>query len=121
MKVLVIDDDKFLRSLLESEMRQENLDVFLVENADDAVAKLKAWKPDAIVLDLILPKKDGFELLSELRATAEGKHAPIFIFSSLAQAHDQEEALALGARAYFIKGSHTVHQVVEAITALYGK
>ena len=118
MKVLVIDDDKFLRTLLQSELEQANIQVVIAGDGDDGIAKAKSEKPDAIVLDLILPKRDGFELIEELKKTPEGKHAAIFIFSDLSQDHDKEEALRLGAKGYFKKGEHTVHHIVEAIIAL---
>ncbi len=118
MKVLVIDDDKFLRTLLQSELEQANIQVVIATDGDDGIAKAKSEKPDAIVLDLILPKRDGFELIEELKKTPEGKHAAIFIFSDRAQDHDKEEALRLGAKGYFKKGEHTVHHIVEAIIAL---
>ena len=118
MKVLVIDDDKFTRTLLESKLRQENIDVALASDGDEGIQKVKEWKPDVIVLDLILPKRDGFELLEVLKKTPEGKHAEIIVFSTLSQERDKAEALSLGAKAYFMKSENTVHHVVEAITAL---
>lgn len=118
MKVLIIDDDNFLRTLLESELKQENIEVLLAYDGEDGIAKAKAWKPDVIVLDLIIPKKDGFEVLDVLRETPEGKRAVIFVFSSLAQEHDKSEALALGAREYFTKGEDTVHHIADTIRLL---
>ncbi len=115
MKVLVIDDDKFFRTLLESELRQENMEVMLAGDGEDGIKKTKEWKPDAIVLDLILPKKDGFEVLGALKEMPEGKNAAIFVFSTLSQEHDKTEALNLGARKCFMKGEHTVHHIAEAI------
>lgn len=118
MKVLVIDDDKFLRTLLQSELEQANMQVVIASDGEEGIAKVKTEKPDAIVLDLILPKRDGFELMEELQKIPEGKRAAIFIFSDLSQDQDKQEALRLGARGYFKKGENTVHHIVEAISAL---
>ena len=63
MKVLVIDDDKFFRTILESELRQENIEVMLAKDGEEGILKTKEWKPDAIVLDLILQKKDGLRII----------------------------------------------------------
>ncbi len=118
MKVLVIDDDKFLSTLLESELHQANMEVAVVAGGEEGIQKVKEWKPDVVVLDLILPKTDGFEVLEKIHNLPEAKHATIFIFSTLAQEHDKEEALSLGATAYFMKGENTVHNIVEAICVL---
>lgn len=118
MKVLVIDDDKFLSTLLKSELHQANIEVAIAVSGEEGIQKVKDWKPDAVVLDLILPKTDGFEVLEKIHNLPEGKHAAIFIFSTLAQEHDKAEALSLGAHAYFMKGENTVHNIVEAICAL---
>ncbi len=121
MKVLVIDDNKFFRTLLEAELAQENMEVMLASDGEEGIKKTKEWKPDAIVLDLILPKKDGFEVLEALKEMPEGRNAAIFIFSTLSQEHDKSEALGLGAQKYFMKGEHTVHHIAEAIHAVVKK
>jgi two-component system alkaline phosphatase synthesis response regulator PhoP len=118
MKVLIIDDDKFLTTLLESELHQANIEVAIASSGDDGIKKAKDWKPNVVVLDLILPKTDGFEVLEKIHNLPEAKHTTIFIFSTLAQEHDKSEALSLGAKAYFMKGENTVHNIVEAICAL---
>ena len=118
MKVLIIDDDKFLTTLLESELHQANIEVAIASSGDDGIKKAKEWKPNVVVLDLILPKTDGFEVLEKIHNLPEAKHTTIFIFSTLAQEHDKSEALSLGAEAYFMKGENTVHNIVEAICAL---
>jgi DNA-binding NarL/FixJ family response regulator len=118
MKVLIIDDDKFVSTLLESELRQDNNEVRSFSDGEHGLAEALDWKPDVIVLDLIIPKKDGFEVLQALHLSREKQHPAVFIFSSLSQPHDMEEAIALGARGYFMKGEHTVHHIVEAIREL---
>lgn len=115
MKVLVIDDDKFIRTLLASELSQENIVVELANDGDEGIKKAKEMAPDVVVLDLILPKKDGFEVLAELKEIHKGSRPAIVIFTTLAQEHDKKEAFALGARSYFLKGEHTVHHIVEEV------
>jgi two-component system, OmpR family, response regulator VicR len=120
MKVLIIDDDKFLCTMLESALRQENYDVAVTHDGDDGVTKLLSWKPDAIILDIILPKKDGFEVLDTIKNSSQTKNIPVFIFSSLSQEQEKKEMVRLGARGYFSKGTETVHHLVEAINKLRG-
>jgi two-component system alkaline phosphatase synthesis response regulator PhoP len=118
MHILVIDDDKFFRTLFESEFRQVNVEVALAEDGEEGLLLAKKTKPDIVILDLILQKKDGFEVLAELKRTPEIRETKVIVFSSLSQDHDKEEALALGAREYFLKGRHTVQDVVQAACAL---
>ncbi len=118
MHILVIDDDKFFRTLFESEFRQVNAEVALAEDGEEGLLLAKKTKPDIVILDLILQKKDGFEVLAELKRTPEIRETKVIVFSSLSQDHDKEEALALGAREYFLKGRHTVQDVVQAACAL---
>ena len=115
MKVLVIDDDRFFRTILESELRQENMEVLLANNGEEGISMTKELKPDAIVLDLILPKKDGFEVLTALKDLPARDRPAVFVFTSLSQEHDKFEAISLGALQYFTKGEHTVHHIAEAI------
>jgi CheY-like chemotaxis protein len=120
MNVLVIDDEKFVRNVFASELGQENISVTLAEDGEKGLKLAREKKPDVIVLDLILPKKDGFEVIGELRNIPELKHTLIYVFSGLAQEHDKQEALSLGVSAYFPKNQFTVHQVVDAIRARGG-
>ena len=117
MKVLVIDDEKFIRNVFASELAQENIDVATASDGEEGLVKAKEWHPDVIVLDMILPKRDGFELLELFRKMPELKGVAVYAFSELAQEHDKTEAMELGAIEYFSKDQHTVRQVVDAIRA----
>ena len=115
MKVLIIDDDKFVSTLLESELRQENIDVARTGDGETGLAKLMQWRPDVVVLDLILPKTDGFAVLEKLKKLPEAKSTMILVYSSLSQRHDMDEAVRLGAHKCFVKGEHTVQHIVEVV------
>jgi DNA-binding response OmpR family regulator len=117
MKVLIIDDDRFITSLFTSEFAQENIAAPVAHDGVEGLALLEAEQPDVVVLDMILPKKDGFEMLEHI-AAMKGKRPVVYAFSSLAQENDREEALRLGAKEYFVKDRNTVRQVVEAIRSL---
>lgn len=117
LKVLVIDDDKFFRNMFSSELAQENITVETAADGAEGLTKAKEMRPDAVILDLILPKGDGYELIGALKGSPETKDTAIIVFSGLSQEHDRDEALALGVAAYFFKERHTVRQVVEAIRA----
>jgi len=115
MKVLIIDDDKFTRTVYESELHQENIDAVLAEDGERGLALARESKPDLILLDMILPKKSGFEVLEDLQRDPELQNIPVVIFSSLRQQHDIDEAMKLGAVQYLPKDSHSPKQIVEEI------
>lgn len=115
MTVLVIDDEKFIRKILESELRQENIMVALAEDGAEGFKQAKKVLPDIILLDMILPKKDGFEVLKDLKADDTTKDIPVIIFSTLGQARDIEEAMKLGAALYLSKDSYSLKQIVEEV------
>jgi CheY-like chemotaxis protein len=121
MKVLVIDDDKFIRSLLVSELVQENLFAETASDGEAGFAKILEWHPDVVVLDLILPKQDGFAVLEKIKKLPPDirGHLSVYVFSSLGQEHDRDEALALGATAYFSKNNTTVRNIIEIIRAKF--
>ena len=117
MKVLIIDDDKFIRNLFISELTQENFVVITAPEGVSGVELIKSEKPDVVVLDLLLPGLDGFGVLEAVKKLPDDvrAHIALFVFSSLGQEHDREEALALGATGYFPKDHATVRKVIDAI------
>ena len=117
MKVLIIDDDKFTRSLFESELTQENIAVRSASDGNVGLQIIKDEHPDVVVLDLLLPGLDGFGVLEAIKKLPIGVRGKIrvFVFSSLGQEHDREEALQLGATEYFAKDHATVRKVIDMI------
>ena len=121
MKVLIIDDDKFIRTVYESELHQENIEVELAEDGEKGLEKARSVKPDLILLDMILPGMSGFELLEKLKADDELKKIPVVVFSSLNQQSDIDEAVKLGAVKYLPKDTHSPSQIVEEIKKILMK
>src|SRR3989344_3998988 len=101
-KILFIDDDNFLRKVYESELKEKGYEVHLASDGDEGLQKVGETKPDLIILDLIMPKKSGFEVLSELSQYEETRSIPVIILSNLAQSDDQKRALDLGAVDYMV-------------------
>ncbi len=115
MKVLIIDDDRFTRLVYQSQLSQENIKVDLACDGEEGLKKIKETKPDLILLDIILPKKTGFEVLENIQKDPELKKIPVIVFSSLSRQSDIEKAMKLGAKKYLPKDSHTPKQIVEEI------
>lgn len=118
--VLVVEDDKFLRELLVKKLTAEG---FEVENALDgevAFGILANKTPDIILLDLILPNIDGFEILARVRKDVRTAKTPVVIFSNLGEKADIDKAMSLGATDFMVKANFTLDEIVEKIHSIIG-
>jgi len=113
--ILIIEDDKFLRELISRKLTGEGFDVLEAVDGEDGIKKIKEGKPDLVLLDLILPGIDGFEVLAKLRDDAEISSIPVIILSNLGQREEVEKGLKLGAIDYLIKAHFTPGEIIEKI------
>ena len=122
-KVLLVEDDPFLSSLLKNRLQKEGLEVTLARDGEEALNSLKSGKPDLILLDLILPKKSGFEVMEEMRSDPQMQfqELPIIIISNLGQPEDISRGQALGAIEYFVKAKTSIDELVEKIKGFLEK
>lgn len=114
-KVLIVEDDEFLRSLTAKRLEKEGYEVAVAVDGESANGIATANKPDLILLDLLLPGLDGFEVLKRARADEVTKSTPIIVFSNLGQREDIEKAKGLGANDFLIKANFTLDDVIEKI------
>ena len=114
-KVLIIEDDEFLRSLTAKRLEKEGYAVEVGVDGESGVAVAESKKPDLILLDLLLPGLDGFEVLKRVRSNEALKETPVIIFSNLGQKEDIERAKGLGANDFLIKANFTLDDVVGKI------
>lgn len=116
-KILLVEDDIFLSSLLKNRLQKEGFEVLLARDGDEALNFLKSAKPALILLDVILPKKSGFELMEEIRSDPQIKSQdiPIIIISNLGQPEDVTKGQELGAIDYFIKAKTSIDDLVKKI------
>jgi len=117
-KILVVEDDKFLRELIVSKLTKENYIVLTAFDGEEGIKKIKEEKPDLVLLDLILPGIDGFEVLSQMKRDIIVSSIPVIILSNLGQKEDIEKGLELGANDYLIKAHFTPREIVEKIKQL---
>lgn len=118
-KILIIDDDRSITQTFVFQMKGEGFDVESAEDGASGWQKISEFKPDVIVLELILVKKDGFEILRELQESSHGAGmAPVVVFSRLGDEHDMKEAKKLGAADYFIKNDTTLKHLIEKVKTL---
>lgn len=119
-KVLIVEDDKFLRELISQKLSKEGFDVSTAIDGEEGVKKIKEIKPEIILLDLILPGIDGFEVLTQTKADSSVSSIPVIILSNLGQKEDIERGLKLGATDYLIKAHFTPGEIIEKIENILG-
>lgn len=120
-KVLVAEDDKFLSKAYAAKLKKTGFEVIVAMNGIEAVQKAKSDKPDIILLDLVMPKKDGFEALSDIKKDPTTKGIPVVILSNLGQEEDVKKGKELGAVDYLVKSNIAIQEVVDKINSVLGK
>ena len=114
-KILFVDDDNFLRKIYQAELSENGYEVILAADGQRGLEKALQEKPDLIILDMIMPEKNGFEVLIELKNNPEMKDVPVVILSNLGQADDKEKGKNLGAIDYLVKDDTTLAVIMEKI------
>lgn len=114
-KILLVEDEPLLGNLLKQRLDKEGFEVILAHDGEEALARLRDTKPDLILLDIILPKISGFELLETLQADPQFEKAPVIIISNLGQESDVARGQSLGAIQYFIKAKVSIEELVEHV------
>lgn len=118
--ILVIEDDSFLRKLLSKKLESSGFNVHEAIDGKAGLDAAEASKPDLILLDLLLPGIDGFEVLSQLKANPATAQIPVIILSNLGQKEDVDKGMKLGAVDYMVKAQFTPEEIVikarEALT-----
>jgi DNA-binding response OmpR family regulator len=114
-KILIIEDDKFLRELIVRKLNKEDFEVSEAVDGEEGIKKIIEEKPDLILLDLILPGIDGFEVLARMKKESSLSSIPVIILSNLGQKDDVEKGLKMGAIDYLIKAHFTPGEIIEKI------
>lgn len=117
-KVLLAEDNVLLSKVSMAALRRTGLNVVLAIDGEEALLKARAEAPDLILLDVIMPKMQGFEVLERLRADPATASIPVAMLSNLGQAEDVQQALKAGAQAYFIKSELKGNQLAERVTEM---
>lgn len=119
--ILIVEDDDFLRALVRKKLLSEGFNVFEAVDGEKGIEAIKNKKPDLVLLDLLLPNVDGFEVLSQTKSDSDVLGTPIIILSNLGQQEDIERALKLGASDFLIKSQFDIDQVVDKIKSIIEK
>lgn len=114
-KILIIDDDDFIRKVYSSDLVERGFEVVTASDGAEGLAKIISEQPNLIILDLIMPQKNGFEVLRELKNQNPAAKVPIIVLSNLAQVEDKDKAKSLGATDYLIKDQTTFDIMATAV------
>ncbi|MDD5265258.1 MAG: response regulator [Candidatus Bipolaricaulis sp.] len=114
-KILIVEDDKFLRELIVKKISNEGYDVLEAVDGEQGLSQIKEGHPDLVLLDLILPGIDGFEVLAQKREDPFMASVPVIILSNLGQKEDVDKGLSLGAADYLIKAHFTPGEIIEKV------
>lgn len=120
--ILIVEDEDFLVRALKDNLESEGYNVSVARDGEEVFPEIAKKKPDLILLDLLLPKKTGFDVLRELRANPEFKLTPVIILSNLGEDSEIKKAFELGANDYYVKAQHPLQEIIDKITEyLLGK
>jgi CheY-like chemotaxis protein len=114
-RILLAEDDRFLRKAAEATLTREGFEVVTAADGEEALAAVRAAPPHLILLDLIMPKLHGFDVLKALKDDPATAAIPVVVLSNLGQEGDVERALAAGAVAYFIKANVSLKGLVQQV------
>jgi CheY-like chemotaxis protein len=114
-KILLVEDDAILVEMYQAKFELEGHEVHIATNGEECLAILKEFKPELILLDILMPKLNGFHVLKEIKKQPDMRTIPVILLTNLGQAEvdmNQELAKALGVNDYLIKSHHTPDEVV---------
>ncbi len=114
-KILVVEDDKFLRELISRKLQEEGFEVIEAIDGEEGFRKIAKENPNLVLLDLILPGIDGFELLAKIKEDPQLSQIPVIILSNLGQRDDIEKGLRLGAVDFLVKAHFTPAEIIDKV------
>jgi DNA-binding response OmpR family regulator len=113
--VLIVEDEDFLIRTLEDNLVSEGYTVDVARNGEEAIKKIEKKKPNIVLLDILMPKKDGFYVLGEIKKNPEWKLIPVIVLSNLGEDITIKKALEMGADDYFVKSQHPIQEIIEKL------
>jgi DNA-binding response OmpR family regulator len=120
-KILFIEDEMRLHKNFEEIFRKENFELISSYDGESGLRLAEEKMPDLILLDLILPRKNGFEVLKELKSKPRLANIPVIVLTNLEGTQDVEQALSLGAYTYLVKANYSLENVLEKIKEFFEK
>ena len=113
--ILIVEDEEFLTQALKDNLKSEGYIFDTAANGEEAMDRIRKQRPDIILLDLLMPKKDGFYVLEEVKKSPEWKLIPVIVLSNLGGDAEIKRALDMSADDYLVKSQHPIEEVVDII------
>lgn len=114
-KILIIEDDKFLIKAYKIKFMRAGFDVITATDGEMGMEIAKKEIPKMIILDIMLPKIDGFEFLKRMKKEEKIKDVPVIALSNLGQQEDKDKAISLGAKEYLVKADFSLEEIIEKV------
>jgi len=120
-KILLVEDDAVISEMYANKFKDEGFEIFLAKDGEEALAKTLEIVPDLVLLDVVLPKMDGFEVLRKIKENPGLKNIRIIFLTNSAEKEDVNKGMALGAEAYIVKADYTPGKVAEKVREILEK
>jgi CheY-like chemotaxis protein len=120
-KILIIEDEEIILGLLQRKLTAEGYEVSVARDGDEGLRAMKEVKPDLILLDIIMPKMGGFEVMEEMNKDKELKKFPVIVISNSGQPVELDRAQQLGAKDWLIKTEFDPQEVIDKVVKQIGK
>ena len=117
-KVLIVEDDSFLQGLEAGKLKKEGYEVITASSGEEAMKKISEPDIAIILLDLILPNYDGFEILKKIKENEATKNTPVIVFSNLSEENDVKKSQEMGATDFMVKSNFTLEELVDRISKI---
>jgi len=120
-KILIVDDDPAIRELYETGFKQIGFDVQTAVNGEDALSKTISFKPEIMLLDIMMPEIHGLHVLDIIKATPESKDLKVIVFTALSDEEARKKAEDFGADGYIVKSQKTMAEVINYVQEILNK
>ena len=120
-KIIIVEDDPVLQKTLEEYLTADGFEVFCAGDGEEGLRIIRKEIPDLVLLDVILPKMDGYEVIKAVKSGEKTKQIPVVLLTNLGGVRDVEKALELGATTYLIKSDYKLEEVVKKVRDIIAK
>jgi CheY-like chemotaxis protein len=120
-RILIVEDEKILSDLLQKKLLKEGYEVIAACDGQEGIEMIRQEKPDLILLDILMPRKDGFGVMEDMQKDPEIKNIPVIIVSNSGQQVELSKAINLGAKDWLIKTEFDPQEVVDKVIKQIGK
>jgi DNA-binding response OmpR family regulator len=114
-KILIVEDESSLQNAMKEFLIAEGFEAIVADDGEMAIKLIKKEKPDLVMLDIVLPKKDGFEVLAELKSDSSLEDIPVMLLTNLEDASSVEKAFSLGVNTYLVKSNYRMSDIVAKV------